>query len=291
MLVGSRTSCYSTECVALLHSCFKNWRSSLVRPSRFRGFTLIELLVVIAIIAVLIAILLPGLRRAREQARTVVCMANIKNITLAFQMYAYDHRALPGTKYQGPMLNLDWCGRNNDLYTQNPSAWEHPMDTSVLRRYYGPVHKLFECPTAKRQANHFYDYTMMMRMTGAKTELRWIVTYPRNPTDANNTRVRFQGLPFLFEEDERWYNSSVDDGAWSNQDQISRRHNRGAHLGYLDGSVSHFITPTGNSAQVEELQDLVANHLRLWVGDTSYLVGGWTTAPFGWVNKPWVLPQ
>jgi prepilin-type processing-associated H-X9-DG protein len=126
-------------------------------------------------------------------------------------------------------------------------------------------------------------------MTGAKTDLQWIVTYPRDPTNPNTTRVRFQGLPFMFEEDELWYNHSVDDGAWSNLDQIARRHNRGAHLGYLDGSVSRFITPTGPSPYLQEPQDLVANHLRLWVGDTSYLVGGWTTAPFGWVNKPWQL--
>ncbi len=55
------------------------------------AFTLIELLVVIAIIAVLMAILLPSLSRAREQARGVYCAGNLKNIHLAFLMYAEDH--------------------------------------------------------------------------------------------------------------------------------------------------------------------------------------------------------
>jgi len=55
------------------------------------GFTLIELLVVIAIIAVLMAILMPALNIAREQARGVACSTNQKTLTLAYIMYASEH--------------------------------------------------------------------------------------------------------------------------------------------------------------------------------------------------------
>jgi hypothetical protein len=54
--------------------------------------------------------------------------------------------------------------------------------------------------------------------------------------------------------------------------------------------VSRFVTPTGNSTFLQEPQDLTANHLRLWArNNMEFLIGGYVTAPFGWVNDPWPL--
>jgi prepilin-type N-terminal cleavage/methylation domain-containing protein/prepilin-type processing-associated H-X9-DG protein len=71
-----------------------------MRRGRRRAFTLIELLVVIAIIAILAAILFPVFAQAREKARQAACFANIKQLGIAFTMYAQDYdESLPMWHY------------------------------------------------------------------------------------------------------------------------------------------------------------------------------------------------
>lgn len=66
------------------------------------AFTLIELLVVVAIIALLVAILLPSLKEAREQARVAVCQSNLHQLSISFYTYGEDARGqLPPLAYTG----------------------------------------------------------------------------------------------------------------------------------------------------------------------------------------------
>lgn len=101
------------------------------QSKRKKAFTLIELLVVIAIIAILAAILFPVFARARENARRISCLSNIKNMGLAVMMYVQDYdERLPRTTTCGsstletgkPATNPTGCSSGEFLH-----LWQHTI--------------------------------------------------------------------------------------------------------------------------------------------------------------------
>jgi prepilin-type N-terminal cleavage/methylation domain-containing protein/prepilin-type processing-associated H-X9-DG protein len=137
------------------------------------GFSLIELLVVVAVISIMAALLLPALSKSKEQARGAVCRSNMKQLALAFLMYAEDNEETfpwpggqPGRAAASPdQYSPDWCGGTNfsDMeftvasiglpgFGHNAECGSvFPYVTSQPRREYDPNYKeitpVYRCPS------------------------------------------------------------------------------------------------------------------------------------------------
>ncbi len=114
----------------------------IVPRNRTPAFTLVELLVVISILTLLLAVLLPGLADARQQARRTVCGSNIRQIAGANNQYVFDSSGVYVPGAAAFLQNLQrWHGRRDDIQ----SAFE--PSRGPLRRYLGTDRGIRACPT------------------------------------------------------------------------------------------------------------------------------------------------
>ncbi len=217
---------------------FKNHASNIQHPVSF--FTLIELLVVIAIIAILMAILLPALQTAKESARKIVCLSNLKQNGYATIVYMSD--------FEGWSWYEDATGSVSIL---RRSVSDHPLWNGwnsfgiLIKESYLPGSKTFECPSAPHYPNPKVPYPH----------------YQYNKDISANNYSDYTGSDYYFRISNVFYGplrlTETDNKAlicdnpaevvWMDSTTVRRYHKVGYQTLYMDGSARMITNIPGST--------------------------------------------
>jgi len=229
--------------------------------NRKRGFTLIELLVVIAVIALLMSILMPALKRAREQGQRAVCMGTLKQLSLCWVMYADDNddrlvNGEAGIDWTNRTVHLRepyWVGQCWDQYgTPGGHRLSRQEQTRAIQsgifwtgRYVSDI-GAFACPTGIK--DEMLTYNIMDGVNGMPRTGTYSGTTGAIGPNGKKLWVKKRSEIFNAPErlvfiDEGW--ATPDSYAvywndtWTWWDQPVVRHGDGTNVSFADGHVEY----------------------------------------------------
>jgi len=252
------------------------------RPARHSGFTLIELLVVIAVIAILAAMLLPALARAKQKAWTISCLNNLKQLQICWHSYAHDNENVMtpnnfvysvqvGTSNQAQLGEdeMTWCRSiaPEDGYPINDN-------TSLLYRYNQNV-AIYHCPADRATVKGQPDKLRNRSYNMSNSVNCHLDNHFRK---CDEVRVPTQLFVFIDTHEDAIWDATFGvlplGGHWQDYwlDVPADRHQQGPNISFADGHAEHWkwrapkkgIPVGGHTAGPDDLKDLrrIQRHIK-----------------------------
>ncbi len=233
---------------------------------RQKGFTLIELLVVIAIIAILMAILMPALNRVREQGKRAVCLSNLKQLALAWILYADDNDdVLVNGAIGYSDRNMGWGNHAHEIaWVDSLAAGEEAQRLEIEQGALWPYlknHDIYKCPTGRR--GEALTYAIMFSMNAVNhTPTQGVRgAHIRKRTEIYNPAPALR-LVFI---DEGWMTPDAfavqyDQENWWDDPPV--RHGDGTVVSFADGHSEHWKWKGTDT--IKRARDVERDHIGNW---------------------------